>query len=234
MEERNIPKYPERKGIVSKDGSQTLWAPDFDEHYHSIHGALTESNHVFIQAGLEERLKEPSSPLHIFEMGFGTGLNALLTCFFQERPAVFYTSIEKYPLGEKDWELLNYGDLVGDEGGKEAFAKLHRAAWGKWEEIGLDFHLKKEEADLLTYEPENQFDLIYFDAFAPSSQAHLWSGEVMAKIYSWCRPGAIFTTYSAKGDVRRALITAGFEVEKIPGPPGKREMLRARKPAAWS
>ncbi|MCI4668852.1 MAG: tRNA (5-methylaminomethyl-2-thiouridine)(34)-methyltransferase MnmD [Bacteroidia bacterium] len=229
MEDHNIPENPIRENIISKDGSSTLWAPDFDEHYHSIHGALTESLHVFIEAGLQERTKTSSDELHVFEMGFGTGLNALLTYFHKSRPRISYTSIEKYPIPEEAWEGLNYAEKVGEEGATELFRKFHSSDWGRWVEMGKDFSLKKLKADLLDFESEDQFDLIYFDAFAPSSQAYLWTEELMKKIFNWCRPGAIFTTYSAKGDVRRALIAAGFEVEKIPGPPGKREMLRARK-----
>lgn len=229
MNTRDIPENPKRESIISNDGSSTLWAPDFDEHYHSIHGALTESRHVFLQAGLAERLKKPLEELHIFEMGFGTGLNALLTCLYPERPTVYYTSIEKYPIGKDQWESLNYGKLLEGEESQLIFEHMHRSPWESWVKLTDDFMLKKQKGDLLAYQPANSFDLIYFDAFAPSSQANLWTEAVMAQVFSWCNEGAIFTTYSAKGDVRRALLAAGFEVEKIPGPPGKREMLRASK-----
>lgn len=215
--------------VESGDGSSTLWAPDFDEHYHSIHGALAESMHVFLDSGLFQFEEGKDQPIAIFEMGFGTGLNAMLTQLYKGNRKIHYTSLEKYPVPEEAWSQLNYGNFVEKEGAKELFEALHQAVWNENVPLADDFILNKVEGDLLSFEPSSAFDLIYFDAFAPSSQAYLWSEEVMAKIYHWCNDGAIFTTYSAKGDVRRALLKAGFEVEKIPGPPRKREMIRAFK-----
>ncbi|MEL6134680.1 MAG: tRNA (5-methylaminomethyl-2-thiouridine)(34)-methyltransferase MnmD [Bacteroidota bacterium] len=214
---------------LSKDGSSTLWAPDFDEHYHSVHGALTESEHVFIEAGLQY-VEEKETPLYIFEMGFGTGLNALLTLVHRSNRPIYYTSLELYPLKEAQWQSLNYGEAVDHPKAEAWLQKLHQAAWNTYVEIEEGFFLNKQEADLLAYEGEEKMDLIYFDAFAPSSQPQLWTADVMQELYKLANPGAVFTTYSAKGDVRRALLGAGFEVEKIPGPPGKREMLRAIRP----
>ncbi|MEO1588720.1 MAG: tRNA (5-methylaminomethyl-2-thiouridine)(34)-methyltransferase MnmD [Bacteroidota bacterium] len=214
---------------LSKDGSSTLWAPDFDEHYHSVHGALTESLHVFIEAGLRH-VEAGATPLHIFEMGFGTGLNALLTLAHREARPIYYTSLELYPLQEAQWSSLNYGEATGHPKASVWLQELHEAKWGEYVEIEEGFFLRKQEVDLLSYEGEQEIDVVYFDAFAPSSQPELWTPEVMKKIFDLCRAGAIFTTYSAKGDVRRALLAAGFDVAKIPGPPGKREMLRATKP----
>ncbi|MEM9897170.1 MAG: tRNA (5-methylaminomethyl-2-thiouridine)(34)-methyltransferase MnmD [Bacteroidota bacterium] len=214
---------------LSKDGSSTLWAPDFDEHYHSIHGALTESMHVFIEAGLKEK-EGQEGPLYIFEMGLGTGLNVLLTMIQEREQPVYYHSIELYPLLDGQWKELNYEGQISSTDEKAYLELIHTADWDNWQELTPHFYFKKEQRDLLDFEPDHLIDLVYFDAFAPSSQPELWTPEVMARIFSFCREGAVFTTYSAKGDVRRALLGAGFEVEKIPGPPGKREMLRARKP----
>jgi len=227
MEERKIPDQPRVTPVISKDGSTTLWAPDFDEHYHSLHGAVTESLHVFIESGLKPALERTEGAIHIFEMGFGTGLNALLTYFHRGDREIYYKGIEKYPLMKEAYQALNFGEQMEEDQAQELLMAMHEVDWNAWVELKEGFQLHKVRGDLLDFEAESAFDLIYFDAFAPTSQGHLWTQEVMDKLYKFCRPGAVMTTYSAKGDVRRAMQAAGFEVEKIQGPPGKREMLRA-------
>ncbi|MDX2285287.1 MAG: tRNA (5-methylaminomethyl-2-thiouridine)(34)-methyltransferase MnmD [Bacteroidia bacterium] len=213
------------EAVRTADGSMTLYAPAFGEHYHSIHGALQESQHVFMQAGWQQVQADPVS---VFEMGFGTGLNALLTLLAAGGRTVQYTAVEAFPLAGDQWRSLNYAGLLGPAGaaGLEA---LHQAPWGQATEIRPGFTLHKAACRLEDFEPAAQFDLVYYDAFAPGSQPELWTEAVMARIAAWMRPGACFVTYCAKGSVRRALLAAGLQAERLPGPPGKREMLRAWK-----
>lgn len=221
---------PEQLDLIStKDGSPTYYHPYFDEHYHSVHGARQESQHVFIEAGFKAAFSTSSS-LRILEMGFGTGLNAWLTWQIAKlvEKRVEYVTLELYPLLQSQWEALSYTEA--DQ--KADFQRLHQVSWEERHQLDDWFTLKKVSIDFLAYQPlEEPFELIYFDAFAPSAQPELWTVEAMKRVFGWCKPGAVFVTYSAKGDVRRALLSAGFEVEKLPGPPGKREMLRARVPA---
>lgn len=218
-----------RSIVTTSDGSHSLWAPEFDEHYHSVHGALQESMHVFIKMGWDE-WKDKKDIITIFEMGFGTGLNAYLTQLEAEKAGttVNYIGLEKYPLSEEEAAQLNYADAI-DGGRQEDFLALHATPWGIMEEIKPHFNLLKLETDLTTYGPCHRFDLIYFDAFAPNSQPELWTEAVFTRLFKACNPDAMLVTYCAKGDVRRALQAAGWTVEKVPGPPGKREMLRGRK-----
>ena len=212
---------------ITEDGSHTLYLPEMDEHFHSTHGAIQESMHIFIQNGLNNSTKEE---LFIFEVGFGTGLNALLTLHHQNNKTIHYYSIEKYPLSKDEYEQLNYTKLI-DQKLNDPFQKMHSCKWDEAIEISTGFHLTKLEGDLLNYDlvklPE--FDLIYFDAFAPSKQADMWSEQIMKKIAYKTRTDGIFTTYTAKGDVRRALMKNGFDMKRVPGPPGKREILFGRK-----
>jgi len=218
-----------RNSAKTKDGSSTLYVPELDEHYHSIHGALQESQHVFIKAGYEECSK--LDPLHILEVGFGTGLNALLTAqrSRNDQKEVWYTGIEKYPLSPDEVAQLNYADK---EHRRETslLNDLHRSIWEEFEKIQPYFHLKKIQVDLRQFSAIEEYDLIYFDAFAPSAQPHLWSTEVFEQMYRALKPKGLLTTYCVKGEIRRNMKAAGFDVEKIPGPPGKREMARAWKP----
>jgi len=211
------------KLIVTKDGSHTVFSERFGEHYHSLHGAIQESSHIFIEAGLRQH---SAGSLNILEIGFGTGLNALLSyveCLTSGK-IMGYTSLELYPLSIQDIKGMNYNDVLGYE---EEFLQMHQACWGEWIEIGPAFTLHKLKLDLTTGILVDKYDLIYFDAFSPEIQPELWTEPIFEKIALACNPGAILTTYSAKGDVRRALQRVGFKVERIPGPPGKREILRA-------
>ncbi|MBL4755390.1 MAG: tRNA (5-methylaminomethyl-2-thiouridine)(34)-methyltransferase MnmD [Flavobacteriales bacterium] len=211
------------KLIVTEDGSHTLFSEQFGEHYHSLHGAIQESRHIFIEAGLKQHR---AIDLNILEIGFGTGLNALLSYIeaLKSDKAIRYTSLELYPLSIQDIEQINYGDVLGHE---NEFLELHEASWGKWIEINATFKLHKLKLDILTCELVDKYDLIFFDAFSPEIQPELWTESIFDKIARVCNPGAILTTYSVKGAVRRALQKVGFEVERIPGPPGKREIMRA-------
>ena len=215
------------KRIVEQtaDGSATLFIPEMDEHYHSVKGARTESQHIFIDMGLKaSRALQP----HILEIGFGTGLNALLTLEEAEREGrqIQYTSIERYPLDWTDVDALNYSD-------NPLFKKMHIALWEENTIISTNFTLRKVESDanawITSLEP-GSIDIVYFDAFAPEKQPEMWTMPLFEQIYAAMRNGGILTTYCAKGVVRRMLQTAGFTVERLPGPPGgKREILRANK-----
>ena len=221
-----MPENLEHK--VTRDGSSTLYAPNFDEHYHSLHGAIQESMYVFIEKGLRQ-LPDLAS-ISILEMGFGTGLNALLTYQDAREKEIHYTSVELYPLTLEQAASLNYAKETGEEDAEEIFQKLHQAQWEEYQHIGQSFHLKKIKTEFQNFFPDRKFDLVYFDAFAPAVQPDLWSDEIMERMFQVLNPGGVFVTYSAKGSVKRGLIKAGFEVEKLPGPPGKREMLRGTHP----
>lgn len=208
------------------DGSATLFVPELDEHYHSVKGAFTESQHIFIDMGLKAC---PSPTPKILEVGFGTGLNAYLTLLEAERSGrhVHYTGIELYPLPWETIEQLHYNE-------DERFKALHTAAWEKEIEITPYFTLHKVQADFSTgyavpYSSSG-YDILYFDAFAPEKQPEMWSQELFDRLYVNTSEEGILTTYCAKGVVRRMLQSAGFKVERLPGPPGgKREILRATR-----
>ncbi len=211
--------------FTTGDGSPTLYHAHFDEHYHSVHGAVQESQHVFLTAGM--KALEDRASLRMLEIGFGTGLNALMTAI-QATVPIYYLGLEAYPLNREQWESLDYGDRLGHP---EMFRALHEAAWGVPVKLSETWTLEKRAEKLETFEGSTHIDLVYWDAFAPSAQPELWTSEIFARVRSWMAPEGLLTTYSAKGDVRRALLAAGWLVEKLPGPPGKREMLRAKCPA---
>jgi tRNA U34 5-methylaminomethyl-2-thiouridine-forming methyltransferase MnmC len=198
-----------------------------DEHYHSHFGAMTESQHIFINAGLASL--GPGS-FSILEVGFGTGLNALLTAIHVEtnKIAVSYTSLEKYPLDPSILRQLNYGTVAGERG-LDLFNAIHDAPWNSPSRITGWFTMEKRVSDLTTDEPGGSYDLIYFDAFGPDKQPEMWTEEVLRKIAAVSHPGSIFVTYSAKGTLKRMLRALGFEVALLPGPPGKRVITRAIK-----
>jgi tRNA U34 5-methylaminomethyl-2-thiouridine-forming methyltransferase MnmC len=213
--------------ILTEDGSHSLRHNELNETYHSIHGAIQESGHIFIEAGLKKCAKDS---LHILEIGFGTGLNAFLSLLEIEstKQKTIYTAIELYPLSTESACLLNYPDLLAPEK-KDAFYQLHTAPWHNHIQLTPQFELFKVQEDFSSMTLTGQFDLIYFDAFSPEKQPEMWTEERFNMIYNCCNPGAILTTYCAKGIVRRAMQEAGFTIERIPGPPGKREMLRGVK-----
>lgn len=227
------PRFLERKLVVTGDGSHSLYLPALDEHYHSSHGALRESRHVFIRHGYEEALAFSRLRLQILEMGFGTGLNALLTW---DRSAwggvsVSYTALEALPVAAEVAARLNYADwLTYPLAAREIFAGMHRCAWGASENFGEHFSLLKLRTTLEAFHPVGEYDLVYYDAFSPQVQPELWGKALFDKLIRCMSPGAVLVTYCAKGEVKRNLKAAGFTLENLPGPPGKREMTRARKP----
>ena len=219
-----------REFILTADGSSSVAIPQLDLTYHSRHGAIQESMHVYIEGGLKYLFSKTTEPVLIFEMGFGTGLNAFLTAIEAEKHQRrgYYTSIEPYPLKPVEALQLNYGDLLNKN---DHFLKLHESNWE--EEIPLNpfFTFQKRKTDFTTCSTSKKFNLIYYDAFAPAAQPELWTVDIFQKLYNLLLPGGILVTYSAKGSVRRAMKTAGLQVTKLPGPKGKREMLRAEKTA---
>ena len=213
--------------VITSDGSHTIYVPELNEHYHSIHGAIQESRHIFIESGLKFCNTDPVS---IFEVGFGTGLNALLTLIEGARiqKTISYTSIEKFPLNGNILRLLNHRDMTGDTG-TMIFESIHKAPWNIKAKISSIFNIEKIKGDLITDDVTGCFDLIYFDAFGPDKQPEMWTQAVFSKIAAITKKGGIFLTYSAKGEVKRNLRSCGFEVTLLPGPPGKRQIIRAIK-----
>lgn len=216
--------------VITEDGSSSIFVAALDEHYHSIHGALQESKHVFIQAGLIHKLKHQSE-ISILEIGFGTGLNALLSCIESEhhQQKINYTAIEKFPLQEDIYHQLNYCSLLENLNCDLFFNKIHASNWENKHQISDCFNLIKLQQNIEDIKFENQFDIIYFDAFAPSAQPELWTDTVFSSMYQSLKNEGILVTYCAKGIVKRTLKSVGFKIEALPGPIGKREMTRAIK-----
>ena len=213
---------------LTADGSNTVVSDIFSETYHSVNGAVTESLHVFIDAGLKSCSKKS---IRVFEVGFGTGLNALLTSIEAEKHSLHieYHSVELYPIPLEVVEHLRYHDFLSSD--FQMFKTMHEVPWDMPAQISPNFQLKKISANLLDISFTDFFDVVFFDAFSPGIQPELWTRDIFAKIYNHMFPGGIITTYCAKGEVRRNMKASGFEVERLPGPPGKREMLRAKKRA---
>lgn len=207
------------KIIQTQDGSSTIYVEELDETYHSRHGAIQEAMHVFIKNGLD---KSSKNPLRIFEMGFGTGLNAFLSLIYSD-VEVFYTGLEKYPVSKEIVETIDYWQELKED--KSKFLQLHKVNWDSFESVTERFHLRKIQGDLKSLNLDEKFDLIYFDAFGPRAQSSLWAKEVLSKIVDLMSVSGIFVTYCAKGQVRRDLEDLGLEMQRLPGPPGKREML---------
>lgn len=214
---------------ITEDGSHTIYLPEMDEHYHSIHGAIQESVHVYIEQGL---LQTTKNELSILEIGFGTGLNAYLTyCYAKEMGiSVNYFSLEKFPLTEAEYLQLNYPRTIFPEF-SFVFEQMHRAGWNLVSDISPAFQLHKIQADLLNFKFNSrpQFDLVYYDAFAPGKQPEMWTDEIIHRVAASVKNDGILVTYCAKGTVRRAFAAAGFKMERIPGPIGKKEIIRGKK-----
>lgn len=213
--------------VTSDDGSHTLQVAALKEHYHSHKGALRESMHVFIETGL--RQFSGNGVIHLLEVGFGTGLNALLTMLHRGQMNISYTGLEAFPLARSITDRLNYPTMTGDDRAPALFSAVHDAPWGEPVEIIPGFWLLKKEQRFQDFETTQVFDLVYFDAFAPHAQPELWEQPVWEKLHAMMCPGGVLVTYCAKGQVRRDMQAAGFTVERLAGPPGKREMIRARK-----
>jgi tRNA U34 5-methylaminomethyl-2-thiouridine-forming methyltransferase MnmC len=211
---------------LTSDQSPTLYHTELDEHYHSVHGAYQESVHVYIHSGLE--LFREKKNIRVLEMGFGTGLNVLLAAIFAEKHQIpiQLVTIEKYPLPSEIWEKLTYFKNTHEQ---DVFTRIHSEIWERELEITEFLRLTKIHTDLEKFETFENFDVVFFDAFGPDKQPHLWETSIFKKLLDMMNPQGILVTYSAKGQVRRNMIAAGFSVERIPGPPGKREMLRATK-----
>jgi tRNA U34 5-methylaminomethyl-2-thiouridine-forming methyltransferase MnmC len=222
----------ERRIIKTADGSDTVEIPELNVSYHSKHGAIQESMHVFIESGFRylcgHNSKERPDLVRIFEMGFGTGLNAFLTAIevAEKRIEVYYEAIEQFPLRKDHADALNYTSVLNHE---DLFQQIHKSKWNEKMILGDFFRLKKVNENLINYSTNQPFNIIYYDAFAPTAQPELWTEEVFKKLHSILLPGGVLVTYCSKGSVRRAMKAVGFSIEKIPGPPGKREMIRAIK-----
>ena len=219
-----------REIIKTADGSTTIHLPDWNEQYHSKHGAIQEAYHVFIEMGFFYFLKNKKpNPLHILEIGFGTGLNAYITLIEakKEKAKINYTGVEGYPIAEEELVKLNYTTEL--KVSEEKFKELHSSEWEIPSEISKNFILFKQKKFFSEIENKNEFHLIYFDAFGARVQPELWAKEIFQKMYDALKTEGVLVTYSAKGSVRRAMQSVGFLVERLPGPPGKREMLRATK-----
>lgn len=217
---------------VTADGSSTLYVPDLDEHYHSTHGAVQEAQHVYLGAGLEPILAGATSPVQILEIGFGTGLNALLTLqrSLASPQPIRYDTIEKYPLPPAVIQELGVERYVLNPELLDYHQQLHSAAWDTSVALTPRFTLRKITGALQdTVLPNDTYHVVYFDAFAPEKQPDMWTDEIFAQLHAAAAPGGVLVSYCAKGSFRRSLKAAGWLVEKIPGPPGKREMTRARK-----
>jgi len=222
-------KLLKREIIRTNDGSHSLFVPSLNENYHSTHGAKQEAEHIIIKDALSYKA-EQKQVLNVLEIGFGTGLNALLTLQYalEHDIEVHYIGVEKYPVLESEYKQLNYAG--SDKKLQELFGKLHSLLWEQEFAVSKPFHLKKIQSDFREMKlPTNHFDVVYFDAFGPDIQPELWTAAIFKNIYKSMKDGGVLTTYSVKGDVRRAMKSVGFEVKKIPGPPGKREITRAIK-----
>lgn len=213
--------------IFCEDGSHTIFLPSLNETYHSTRGAITESRHVYLKNGYLPMLTAGS--LKILEIGYGTGLNALLTAVeaASRGQETEYHSLEPYPLPQYIWSALNYGQLLGQE---FLWTQLHEAAWNERQKITALFTLCKEKVKLeevqLLYD---YYNVVYFDGFAPRKQAELWGVENLKKLYRAMKPGARLVTYTAKAQLSRDLVSVGFETERVKGPPGKKDMIVAIK-----
>ncbi|MEN8885593.1 MAG: tRNA (5-methylaminomethyl-2-thiouridine)(34)-methyltransferase MnmD [Winogradskyella sp.] len=236
-----------RNIITTSDGSKTIQIEEWNEQYHSIHGAIQEANHVFLKHGLlfysEEILQlqntntslaaqseSANTTINILEIGFGTGLNAFLTLIASKKlkQAINYVGVEAYPVKQEEIEQLNYVQLISEQDAS-VFENMHRITWEKQHKIAPHFQLEKQEKFFKDISADHLFNIIYFDAFGARVQPELWTEAIFTTMYKALKDNGVLVTYSAKGSVRRAMQAVGFKVERLPGPPGKREMLRATK-----
>lgn len=220
----------EKKVIITKDGSPTVCIPELNVTYHSIHGAIQESRHVFIKAGLlDAGIFEYTGIHQVLEIGFGTGLNALLTLLEADKykNRIYYTALDPFPLDEKIISQLGYCVQLHRPEYIPLFEKMHTGMWEEMFELSVYFRLTKRNCGLADFFTDDVFDVIYFDPFAPKAEPELWTKEIFEKLVTLMKPGGVLVTYCSKGEVRRNMIAAGLKVEKLPGPPGKREMIRA-------
>lgn len=226
--------------ITTADGSKTIHINEWNEQYHSTHGAINEANYVYLKQGLlyflshfcySERSQESiKNEISILEIGFGTGLNAFLTLIEAEKLKhyISYVGVEAFPVKNEELELLNFSELISNNHQAE-FEQLHASKWEETVQISNYFKLKKQQKLFENINAISKFDVIYFDAFGPRVQPNLWTEDIFKIMYRAMKPNGVLTTYSAKGNARRAMQTVGFEVERLDGPPNKRHMLRAVK-----
>lgn len=218
--------------ITTADGSSSLYHPDLNETYHSRNGALAESMHVYIDAGFSYLLQRGEKAVNIFEMGFGTGLNAALTFkqWMQNNDVVVnYTTIEKYPVPIEMALQLQYGGITDEQEISKAFVEMHQSVWDNWFNLATGFNVIKVEEDIARYHHKEHYNLVYFDAFAPSKQAEVWQTEILESLVAVMDRGGVLVTYCAKGEFKRTLKALGLQVEALPGPMGKKQITRAHK-----
>ena len=222
----------ERKIIITDDGSTTIHIPEWNEQYHSTHGAIQEAEHVYLEHGLaffctsEGYAKD--SEISILEIGFGTGLNAFLTAIKAQALNLNcnYVGVEGFPISKEELKALNYSEALKDD---VVFDAIHECDWEKECIVSKNFNLKKQQKQFSEIADKNKFDVVYFDAFGPRVQPELWTEAIFKNMYEAMKPNGVLVTYCAQGHARRAMISVGFTVEKVKGPPGKRHMLRAVK-----
>lgn len=219
----------EKKIIKTSDGSSSVYIPEWDENYHSKHGAIQEAYHVFIKSGLD--LFEDGSKVNILEMGLGTGLNCIISYLEGKNRelSIDYLGLEGYPLDVKMILELNHLQQLQAENESIVYQKMLNSDWNSKQRISDDFYLTKEQVMFENFDERAFADLIYFDAFGARVQPELWTEVIFKKMYEALNENGVIVTYAAKGSVRRAMQAVGLEVERLPGPPGKREMLRGRK-----
>ena len=229
-------QHMKREIIITADGSSTIHIPEWNEQYHSKHGAIQEAYHVFIKSGLHhfchsKQSDEYGNNISILEIGFGTGLNAFITLLEAEKLKlnINYNGVEAYPVSTAEIQALNYIETLNAENKSEVFKTLHKVTWEEKHQINDAFKLIKRKQFFSKINDYEAHDIIYFDAFGARVQPDLWTEQIFTIMYKALKPKGILVTYSAKGSVRRAMQAAGFKVERLPGPPGKREMLRATK-----
>ena len=217
-----------REIITTSDGSKTIHLPDWDESYHSKHGAVQEAYHVFIKNGLN---LFKNTTVNILEIGFGTGLNAIITYIEAEKMdlKINYTGVEAYPITLAEALEMNYVEALNFEDSDGVFEKMHEIPFGTVVALSDNFNIEKRNIFFDQIEDIDSFDLIYFDAFGFRVQPELWSTEIFLKMYKALKNNGVLVTYAARGVVKRSMKEVGFTVEKLAGPPGKREMMRAFK-----
>ena len=220
------------KIITTEDGSHSIFNESLNETYHSLHGAIQESNYVFIQSGLDHLREKGKTSIKVFEVGFGTGLNVLLSAIWAQEKEIRleFDSIEAYPISDELVEKLNYPELLSNQHAKEYFRTLHVMDWEQKQHVNSWFDLTKIQSRIKDYPVEKGvYDIIYYDAFAPSKQPEMWELNKLDSVIQGLSEDGVFVTYCAQGQLKRNLKSLGLVVETLPGPPGKKEMVRARK-----
>jgi tRNA U34 5-methylaminomethyl-2-thiouridine-forming methyltransferase MnmC len=217
-----------REIIQTLDGSTTIQIKEWDECYHSKHGAIQEAQHVFIKNGLS---LFKNRQISILEIGFGTGLNAFITFLEAKKmnQSIDYVGVEAYPISAEELVSMNYVEELNARDEKGVFEQMHQCNWEEKEILGDGFSLTKRKQLFEEIDDLDRFDLIYFDAFGYRVQPELWSTAIFKKMFDSLKNNGVLVTYAARGVVKRSMIEVGFKVEKLAGPPGKREMFRARK-----